>query len=122
MQVNAKQAKELFELAREKHLFLMEGAVDEVFSAAHLALKSRFSGLDPFLPFGVRAATRHRVGRDWRSPAGEYCLSSSSGILGLTDASQVVADLSIQFGNDDLDPGHRMNDPNLAGGAVLDLG
>lgn len=80
--INASQAEECIDLARERGLFLME------------AMWARYN------PHIVQA-------RQW----------VDEGMIG--DVQQVFADLSVYFA---FDPTSRIYDPNLGGGALLDLG
>lgn len=82
MAINAKQAKEMIDLARERDLFLME------------AMWTRF------LPPVVQL-------RKW----------IDEGVIG--KVRRVYADFSFRMS---FPPEHRMVNPNLAGGALLDLG
>ncbi|KAG0148035.1 hypothetical protein CROQUDRAFT_655404 [Cronartium quercuum f. sp. fusiforme G11] len=85
MTVNAQQARELFRLAKDKNLFLME------------ALWTRFFPLVESLQKDI-----------------------ASGVIG--KIVQVHADFSLAFDPKLLAPTHRIYDPALAGGALLDLG
>ena len=80
--VNAREAKELIELARQKKLFMMEGMWTR------------------FLPAIVKL-------REWLK----------DGLIG--EIRQVRADFGFRIG---FDPKHRLLNPELAGGALLDAG